>query len=171
EGVFAEQLRVLDRCERMKIGDEVEGVALLLQLHELSDRAEVVPEVESAGGLDAREDFHAGPETTRGGPRGEKLARVRSLLQETAKKPACSGLGGRIAQAGGPLGAGAGAVRSARARAPAHLVQPELALCLDVMGAELDDRAVVPDRLGLASELLVELGPVPERLDVVVVHF
>ncbi len=55
-GVGAQFGRVLRNGDRMQVDDHVEGVVGLLERHPLADRAEVVAEVEGAGGgLDAGE--------------------------------------------------------------------------------------------------------------------
>ena len=54
EGVLAQRGGVGERRERVVIGDEIEGLALLGQLNRGLDRAKVVAEVQRAGGLNAR---------------------------------------------------------------------------------------------------------------------
>ena len=53
ERVFAQAARIVDRRERMQVGDEVEGLAIVLQLDELVHGPVVVAHVESARRLDA----------------------------------------------------------------------------------------------------------------------
>ena len=57
---LADLRRVVDGGESVVVRDEVEGVALALELEVLLDRAEVVSEVGLARRLDAREDAHDG---------------------------------------------------------------------------------------------------------------
>jgi hypothetical protein len=40
----------------MQVDDAIDAVVVLLQRHELSDGAEIIAEMEIAGGLDARKD-------------------------------------------------------------------------------------------------------------------
>ena len=56
QGPLAEQLRVLLEGDRVQVGDEEERLVVLLEVHPLPERAEVVAEVERVGGrLDAGE--------------------------------------------------------------------------------------------------------------------
>jgi len=67
----AQQLRVLRQRDRVHVGDEVEGVVLVLQRHPLADRAQVVAQVERVGGgLDPRQ--HAGLARGRRGLRAHR---------------------------------------------------------------------------------------------------
>lgn len=56
ECVFAQRGGVANRCERMQVGDEVQSLAFILQLNELTQRSVVVAEVQRARGLDSRQD-------------------------------------------------------------------------------------------------------------------
>ena len=56
-------LGLLQRRQGVVVGDEVEAVALVLQVDVLLDRAEVVAEVQLAGRLHAAEDARARIET------------------------------------------------------------------------------------------------------------
>ena len=59
-GVAAEGVGIMQRGERVEVGDEVKGFALVLQFDRGLHHAEVIPEVQGAGGLDAGKDaFHA----------------------------------------------------------------------------------------------------------------
>jgi hypothetical protein len=62
EDVGAQERRVADGGEGVVVGDEVEGVSRVgvLQGDVLADGAEVIAEVEDAGGLDAGEDARDG---------------------------------------------------------------------------------------------------------------
>ena len=54
--------RVVRHGNRMKIGEEEQALAVIIHLvlhpHPVADRAEIIAEVEIAGGLDAGNDAH-----------------------------------------------------------------------------------------------------------------
>src|SRR5260221_1250603 len=52
----AQLVRVLRQCQRMQVDDAEDAVVVALQRDPVSDGAEIIAEMQIAGGLDARED-------------------------------------------------------------------------------------------------------------------
>jgi len=56
--VCPERLRVIDRRERVVIGDEIKGFALRLKRDGRPHHPEIIPDMKNAGGLNAGKNAH-----------------------------------------------------------------------------------------------------------------